>query len=127
MAETISFDNTTIAFSDKSNSGLRQNYWLFKLMSNHSLVSFSQRAALLAIKLGLPIAWIIKATIFKQFCGGESIEGCERTVKKLSKYNIGAILDYSVEGNNTDEAYDNALKEKLHCIRNAKGNKDVPF
>ncbi|MBL4716289.1 MAG: proline dehydrogenase [Bacteroidetes bacterium] len=127
MAETVSFDNTTIAFSDKSNLGLRQSYWMFKLMSNHGLVSFSQKAALLAINLGLPIHWIIKATIFKQFCGGESIEGCESTVKKLSKYNIGAILDYSVEGNNTDEAFDEALKEKLNSIRNAKSNKDVPF
>jgi proline dehydrogenase len=43
------------------------------------------------IPLGFPIP-IIKATIFKQFCGGESINDCNPAIEELGSYNIKTIL-----------------------------------
>jgi proline dehydrogenase len=45
----------------------------------------------------------------------------------MAEYNVGSILDYSVEGKDTEEAFDNALSETLQTIENAKGNPDVPY
>lgn len=70
---------------------------------------------------------IIKATIFKQFCGGESIEDCEETITKLSKYNVKTILDYSVEGIEQEATFDENVNEALAAIKKATNNQDIPF
>ncbi len=70
---------------------------------------------------------IIKATIFKQFCGGESINDCEKTINQLSSNNIKTILDYSVEGKEEEKVFDANVKEALAAIEKAKSNPDIPF
>ena len=42
----------------------------------------------LSFKLHLPIKGIIKATIFKQFCGGETLEEAAITAKKLNEFGV---------------------------------------
>ena len=85
--------------------------WLVKLFSSLTL---------LALKLHLPISGIIKATIFRQFCGGESLEASQASVAMLRKNNVEAILDYSIEGQNSEKAFDNTKSELLRLIDNAK-------
>ena len=94
----LSFENTEIAFQSKSTKQLNKSYWLFKLVSNNTLVKASPFLLKIAFALRLPIKGLIKQTIFEQFCGGESIDKCDRRIQLLAKYNIGTILDYSVEG-----------------------------
>ena len=96
-------------------------------MNNPAFVSAGQKLAIFSLKNKLPVKGIIKSSIFRQFCGGESIDGCKKTVEKLSKYNIGSILDYSVEGKYSDADYEAALKEKINGVKNAKGNPSIPF
>ena len=91
------------------------------------MASFSTRAANLALKMHLPVKGMIKATVFDHFCGGESIEESQATVDVLAKYKVGAILDYSVEGKNTEDAFDAVLVETLKTIENAKGNPNIPY
>ena len=93
-----SFDNTEIAFGGKSNSELKRAFWLFKLIGNPLLVKAGKVMTHTALTLRIPIGWAIKGNIFKQFCGGETIHECRRATQGLSKFNIGTILDYSVEG-----------------------------
>lgn len=121
----ISFDNTENAFKAKSNSELSRSYWLFKLISNPLLVKAGATFGPLALNLGFK--GLMKGTIFKQFVGGETIEDCNRTIKELGDYNIGTILDYSVEGKESEKDFENCLHETLDTINKAKGDKNIPF
>jgi len=121
----ISFDNTENAFKAKTNSELTRSYWLFKLISNPLLVKTGATFGPLALNIGFK--GLIKGTIFKQFVGGENIQDCSETVKELGKYNIGTILDYSVEGKESEKDFDNCLHETLETINKAKSDKNIPF
>ncbi len=124
----ISFENTEIAFSSKSNYSLKKTYWLFYLMNQNWLVKFGTASINLAFKLYLPIKTIVKNTIFSQFCGGESIEDCDNSIKKLSQFHIGTILDYSVEGEKSEKSFDETTKELLLTIEKAsKMRMEIPF
>ncbi len=123
----ITFDNTEIAFKSKTDKDLIRAYWLFKIIANPSVVKFGKWFTNLALKLNLPIDGIIKKTIFKQFCGGETIEDCEQTIEDLSKYNIGTILDYSVEGKTEEIDFEKTTDEIIATILKAKDNPAIPF
>jgi len=126
-APIVSFDNTEIAFASKSNGDLNRAYYLFKVISFNWLVKIAPPFVDAALALHLPVKGIIRATAFKHFCGGESIEDCTKTVEELGKYNIGTILDYSVEGKETESDFEHSLHETLACIERAKNNKHIPF
>lgn len=121
----ISFDNTENAFKAKSNAELSRSYWLFKLIGNPVLVKLGANFGPMALNLGLKP--LIKSTIFKQFVGGENINDCALTVKELGKYNIGTILDYSVEGKESENDFDHCCAETLDTIQKAKNDANIPF
>ncbi len=123
----ISFSSTEIAFRIKSNRELRRAYILFKAISNRTLVKMGGILSKLAINIHFPISWIVKPTIYSHFCGGETIGDCIPTIRKLSKFNVRSILDYSVEGGEDPHQIQAALDETLRTVINAKGNKDIPF
>ena len=121
----VSFDNTENAFKAKSNADLTKSYWLFKLVSNPALVNFGAKVAPLSLNIGFK--GLIKSTIFKQFVGGETIHDCSNTIVELGKYHIGTILDYSVEGKESEADFDACLKETLETIEKAKNERHIPF
>lgn len=123
----VSFDDTAVAFSSKSDSELYKMYLLFKTMNNNTLVKFGGKLLNIAINLHLPVKFIIKPTVFSHFCGGETIEESERAIKQLSAYNIGTILDYSVEGEGNEQSFDATMNELLRTVEKARGNKAIPF
>jgi proline dehydrogenase len=123
----LSFNNTEIPFASKTNNDLNQSYWLFKIMSNNTVVSIGNQLIYAALKLRLPIKSLIKATVFKQFCGGETIEECDKKIKLLGTANIGTILDYSVEGKNTEADFQVCVNETIKTIYKSKNNKHIPF
>ena len=81
----------------------------------------------MALKLRLPISAPIKATIFRQFCGGETIAECDRTIADLGKFGIGTILDYSVEGKTSDEDFDQTVDIIIQTIHRAANDPHIPF
>lgn len=121
----VSFDNTENAFKAKTNSQLSRSYWLFKLIGNQAMVKMGAKTAPLALNFGFK--GLIKSTIFKQFVGGENIHDCSATISELGKYNIGTILDYSVEGKESEQDFDKCLNETLETIHKAKDDKNIPF
>lgn len=123
----VSFDDTAVAFSSKSDAELYKMYLLFKSMNSNTFVKVGGSLLNMAINLHLPVNFIIKPTIFNHFCGGETIEESERAIKELSQYNIGTILDYSVEGEGNDKSFDATRDELLRAIEKAHGNKNIPF
>lgn len=123
----IQFDNLETAFRYKSDRELKFAYWLFSLVGNPTLVGLGKQITYLALKLHLPISWLIKPTIYRHFCGGETIEECMEVSGKMEKYGVKCILDYSVEGRETTAAVRNALEETLRTIENARINRNIPF
>lgn len=81
----------------------------------------------IALAIRFPVSWIIKPTIFKQFVGGENIEECSRTIAQLGKYHVGTILDYSVEGKESEPDFDAGAKEIIATIARAKTDPNIPF
>jgi proline dehydrogenase len=123
----ISFDNTEIAFRSKSNADLRRAYWLFKIIASPSVVKLGKGITNFLLAIRFPIAWAIKPTIFKQFCGGETISACNQTIASLGKFGVGTILDYSVEGKTSDEDFDKTVNIIIETILRAKDDKNIPF
>lgn len=123
----INFDNTEIAFRNKTNGELNQAYWLFKLISSNFLTKIGPPITNFLLNIGFPIKSAIKATIFKQFCGGETINECEHTIEQLSLGNVGTILDYSVEGEDEEEVFDFTCEEIIRTINRADGDPRVPI
>ena len=122
----MDFNNTEIAFAGKSDADLKKSYWLFKIIGWNWLIKISPFLLKVFMPLWFPIP-IIKATIFKQFCGGESIEDCDETINKLGGYHIKTILDYSVEGKKTEETFDANVAEMISSIQKASSNNLIPF
>ncbi|MFA6277144.1 MAG: proline dehydrogenase family protein [Pedobacter sp.] len=123
----INFDNTEIAFRNKTNGELNQAYWLFKMISSNFLTKIGPPITNFLLNIGFPIKGAIKATIFKQFCGGETINECEHTIEQLSLGNVGTILDYSVEGEDEEEVFDFTCEEIIRTINRADGDPRVPL
>jgi proline dehydrogenase len=123
----ISFDNTEVAFRGKSKKDLKRAYWLFKLVGNNGVVKFGKWGTNFALKTHLPIKGIIKKTIFKQFCGGESIQESLICSKELAERNVKTILDYSIEGKTAEEDFDATVQEIINTIIQAKNNDNIPF
>jgi proline dehydrogenase len=123
----IHLSDTRTAFAHRSGAELRRMEWMFRLMNHPAANALAVRLLLLSIRLGLPVKGLIRATIFQHFCGGETLEDCRKTIGKLARYRIGTILDYSVEGENSETGFSRAAAELEKSIRLAAGNPDIPF
>ncbi|MFQ3332568.1 MAG: proline dehydrogenase [Thalassomonas sp.] len=123
----IDFNNIKNAFSDKSDADLNRAYLLFKSMSNPLLSKLLTGLSQVALKLHLPIKPIIKATVYKQFCGGETIEQSQATIDQLWKSKIGTILDFSAEGKESINDFNRALAQTLASIEKAAISDSIPF
>jgi len=125
--ENINFNNTEVAFAWKTNQELNKSVFLFKLIGNNSLVKMGNFLTKTALSIKFPIDWAVKPTIYSHFVGSETLKNCDALIEKFSKYNVKAILDYSVEGGDTEEKINAALEETLRTITNAAQNKNIPF
>ncbi|MBS3768921.1 MAG: proline dehydrogenase family protein [Bacteroidales bacterium] len=123
----IDFENTKIAFQNKTNIDLKRARFLFNTLARPYIVKTGKLFTHFALKTSLPIKWIVKPTVYKQFCGGETIEECKPVVESMAKYNVKSILDYSVEGKEDPEDIKAALEETLRAIENAGKNENIPF
>ncbi|MCB9252315.1 MAG: proline dehydrogenase family protein [Flavobacteriales bacterium] len=123
----LSFSDTKEAFRHKSDAQLKNSKLIFSIFKFPFLVNYGPQLTSFALKIKLPVKGLIKKTIFGQFCGGETIDQCDNTVQKLWKSGVGAILDYSVEGDDTESNFDSNLNEILETIQKAKGKDYYPF
>ncbi|HEX5002490.1 MAG TPA: proline dehydrogenase family protein [Bacteroidia bacterium] len=126
-ATSIAFNNLQNAFATKSDRDLRKAYWLFKAMGSNLLVRNGPVLLDIALKLHIPVLPVIRATLFKHFCGGENIAECNNTIAALHRAGIGSVLDYSIEGEEKESVFDSTTKELLATIDRAKGDPAVPF
>ena len=121
----VEIDNTAIAFADKSNADLKRAAFIFKLLKKPWRVKFGKALLDFALKAKLPIAWIIKPTVFKHFCGGETLKECEQSIDQLAKARISSTLDYSAEGQETEESFDDTTTIIFNIIEKAAKDKNI--
>lgn len=121
------FENTAIAFSLKSDAELERAYYLFKLISNEPLVKIGTGLTNFAIKAKLPVEGLIRTTVFDHFCGGVTEEDCMPVIEKMGQAGVATVLDYSVEGKDTEDPLDDALEKTLQIMEFVQKNKTMPF
>lgn len=123
----LDFQDTKTAFGDKTDAQLKEKHRMFKMMNSPILNSIGTTAADLALALRLPVEWMLKRTIYGQFCGGETIEECQAVIEKLGKSNIGTILDFSVEGMEEISEFEQTKNEIYRTITRANEDEKIPF
>ncbi|SUZ69817.1 uncharacterized protein METZ01_LOCUS22671, partial [marine metagenome] len=120
------FNNTELAFSNKSDVELNKAYFLFSILDYSFLTKLGNFFLMLVLKMHLPLKKVIKKTIFNHFCGGETLDECKKTFQTLSKYNIFAMPEYSVEGESTIKGFENYKNDSIEII-NYLGKLKLPF
>ena len=119
------FDNTEIAFKDKSIFDLYRGYFIFKIISFPRIVSISK--FILSFKLIYPLTkLILKSTMLKQFCGGENEDDCKEIINDLNARHVYSILDYSVEGLENEVSFDETVSRTINLIK-LNTNNNFPF
>lgn len=121
----IQFKDIETTFAHQSNKNLRKTYFLFRMLDFPFVMKTGKFLTNLALKTGIPIEWAIKPTIYSHFVGGETLSQCTETVKSLNKFNVKAILDYSVEGGSS--RVDETLAETLASVEFAANVQGIPF
>ena len=122
----LSFDNTEVAFAYKTTKDLKSAKTLFSTMKYPVLTGLGTRFTPFLMKTGLPINGLIRKTIFKQFVGGESLEQTAPVCEMLNQYGVGVILDYGVEGKESEASFDHAMQEFIRVIKFAATQKNIP-
>jgi proline dehydrogenase len=123
----VSFDDTSVAFSYKSDWELRKAHFIFTVVNHPWVAALSKGLVKVCLFLQLPVTGLIRNTVFQHFCGGESIESAESTILHLGNYGVNTILDYSVEGEKTEEGFDMTTREVLRTVEKARNRSQVPF
>jgi len=121
------FEDTATAFSLKSDSELERAYFLFKMIANEPLVKIGTAMTNFALKARLPVDGLIRATVFDHFCGGVSEADCMTVVDKMWSKGVFSVLDYSVEGKDTEDPLDAALEKTLTILNFVKELDAIPF
>lgn len=122
------FNDTKVAFADKTDAQLKKAYWMFKMMANPSLTKMGTSVLNFTVHNNFPfVKDIVKDTLFAQFCGGETREESMKVVKQLFKRGVGSIFDYSIEGKEDEETFDAVCKEIKDIVRFSVGNPAIPF
>jgi proline dehydrogenase len=123
----LSFDNTKTAFAYKTNTELKEAYRIFSLMANSWLVTLGTALTPWAVRSGLPVKGVIRKTIFKQFVGGENLQDVTGVARKLANHRVQVILDYGVEGKQSEEEFDKAKDEFISVINYAATQPNIPY
>ena len=127
MNTDLIFDNTDVAFSLKTDSELERAYFLFKMISIEPLVRIGTAATNFAIKANLPIEGLIRSTVFDHFCGGVNEEDCLSVIDRMYQKGVSSVLDYSVEGKESEQEFDSAKDKVLKIIDFAREIDAIPI
>ena len=122
------FNDTKIAFAEKSTAQLEKAKWMFTAIKYPSLTNVGINVLNFTIKNNFPLVTdLVKTTLFEQFCGGETREQSMKVVDKMFKHHVGSIFDYAIEGKEEEAAFDITCQEIKENIKCAIGNTAIPF
>jgi len=121
------FLDTATAFALKSDAEIEKAYWLFTLIQKQPLVKLGVAVTNFALKHHFPVEGLIRTTVFDHFCGGVTEKDTLQVVDKLFTKGVYSVLDYSVEGAETEEDFNRAFQMTRHLIEFAGKHKAIPF
>ncbi|MGE0174146.1 MAG: proline dehydrogenase family protein [Oligoflexales bacterium] len=102
-------------------------YFVFWVMANRFLAKLAERITYFAFRFNLPVKFLIKRTVFGQFCGGENLAECRELIQVLTNSGVGSILDYAVEGGKSEQEFDATAKIVKEVINEASKNEALSF
>ena len=108
----IDFSNTELAFQAQSDGKLKRTYWLFRMIDDPFLTKVGPKMLRLGFQIGLPLTGIVRSTLYDLFAGGESLPLTIPKSEHLMEYGVRTILDYSVEGEKSEQGFE-ATKEEI--------------
>ncbi|XP_058474085.1 proline dehydrogenase 1, mitochondrial [Solea solea] len=116
----IDFDNTKEAYASKNNAELLRSLMVFKLCTIDLLVEKNKELMDLSRKLlgQWMFEKLMKMTFYGQFVAGEDHESIKPLIRKNQAFGVGAVLDYSVEEDLTQEEAEK--KEMDACVSEAE-------
>ena len=122
------FNDTAVAFADKSDRQLQKAYWMFKMIEHPQLTKWGSGLLNFSVHNNLPFATnIVKNTLFELFVGGETREESTRVVDQMWKRGVGSIFDYSIEGKEEEATFDAVCNEIKDIVKFSVGNPAIPF
>ncbi|OKL42029.1 proline dehydrogenase family protein [Pontibacter flavimaris] len=116
-------ENLQVTFCNKTDSEMKLAYFLFSMMGKPALVKAGGAATTLALRLGLPVKGLIRNTIYKHFCGGETVEEAQKAVQKMAGAHVQTVLDYAAEAQDTEAGFDAVRDEVLRNIALARDSR----
>ncbi len=128
MAEfKLDFSDTEIAFSKKSDADLRFSANMFRLMNSSFVTNIVSKLGLVALKFHIPFTKsILMSTMYRQFCGGETLVDCQPVIDQLYNSKCLTILDYSSESKSEEEDLNFVRDETIRAMEFAASNMSVP-
>lgn len=122
------FNNTQLAFADKTDAQLKKAYWMFKMIQQPTLTSLGTSALNFAVHNNFPfVNGIVRNTLFEQFCGGETLDESLKAVETMYKRGVGSIFDYSIEGKSEEATFDAVCDEIKKIVKFSATNPAIPF
>ena len=120
--------STRIAYGSLTSGELFLKRMLFTIMGSSHLAPILMSLAAQGLRLRVPgVKEALRATVFRQFCGGESLHGAMERVEHLARKGLSTILDYGVEAGTRDVDYDGATREIRRMIGSALSHRGVNF
>ncbi|MCS6979188.1 MAG: proline dehydrogenase family protein [Flavobacteriales bacterium] len=123
----LDFQNTATAFAHRSDADLQRALWMFRLIASPALVNAGEKLVHFGLRMRLPLKPLVRATLFRQFAGGETVEECIPRIEELWRHKVATILDYSVEGQSTRADFDTTVQEIRKTIDLAHRHPAIPF
>uniref|UniRef100_A0A7N6C301 Proline dehydrogenase n=1 Tax=Anabas testudineus TaxID=64144 RepID=A0A7N6C301_ANATE len=116
----IDFDNTQEAYKSKGNMELLRSLLVFKLCAVDVLVEKNKELMELSKRLlgQRMFERLMKMTFYGQFVAGEDHNSIKPLIEKNRAFGVGAVLDYSVEEDLTQEEAEK--KEMDSCVSEAE-------
>lgn len=115
------------AYRRLTKRALDRKLLLFGLMNHAKIVQILGFFAEWALKLRLPVKGLIRATVFREFCGGETLPKAIPRITELQRMGIGIIPDYSVEGLDSEELMDDTLQKLKDALAFTANHQDTPL
>jgi proline dehydrogenase len=126
MEKSFKLNDLRIAFLYKKTSELRFTYYIFRLLQHERIAGWLRKVAQLALKYNIPVKSLIRKTIFRVFCAGESLEEAIRKINSLQIFKVHSVLDYVSEAEKNEKAYQEnkeiIIRNILRLGKEAPGN-----
>ena len=121
------FDNIEVAYRLHSKRDLWRSFVLFKLISFPILQAFCSMSLRFLMYVKVPIHFLLRHTIFAQFCVGETLDEAIGLIRKLYIEGVSGVLDFSVEGKSSEDGFDRVFKTTIQLLDIAQDDDAIPF